>query len=278
MVSKAKAVRGSAQSIDYIMSDKEMGDALILDSNGLAGENGNEMLSEMRFVQQSNTNCHNNCVSIVLSPSDEKKFTTEELKELTQDHLKNLGLDKNQYLATVHESTGQQHIHIFANRIDSNGKALNDSNIHLKAHESADKLAKDRGLKTAKEITQGKELSTKPTRDRIFKAYEESKNVSKTFPEFQKEMDKRGIEVIESRNNKGELQGLKFTDKKSLETFKASDIKKGVGIPDLSKSGVSFSPSAKLTPPLAINVAGITKDIAIKVANLVYKQSKGMGY
>ena len=37
MVSKAKAVRGSAQSIDYIMSDKEMGDALILDSNGLAG-------------------------------------------------------------------------------------------------------------------------------------------------------------------------------------------------------------------------------------------------
>ena len=153
MVSKAKAVRGSAPSIDYIMSDKEMGDALILDSNGLAGENGNEMLSEMRFVQQSNTNCHNNCVSIVLSPSDEKKFTTEELKELTQDHLKNLGLDKNQYLATVHESTGQQHIHIFANRIDSNGKALNDSNIHLKAHESAEKLAKDRGLKTAKEVT-----------------------------------------------------------------------------------------------------------------------------
>ena len=52
----------------------------------------------------------------------------------------------------------------------------------------------------------------------------------------------------------------------------------GVGIPDLAKSGVSFSPSEKLTPPLAINVAGIAKDIALKVANLVYKQSKGMGY
>lgn len=278
MVSKAKSVRGSAQSIDYILSDKEKGDALILDSNGLAGENGNEMISEMRFIQQSNTNCHNNCVSIVLSPSDEKKFTTEELKELTQAHLKNLGLDKNQYLATVHQSTGQQHIHIFANRIDCNGKALNDSNIHLKAHESADKLAKERGLKTAKEIAQGKELSTQPTRERIFKAYQESKNVSKTFEEFKKEMDKRGIEVIESRNNKGELQGLKFTDKKSLETFKASDIKKGVGVPDLAKSGVSFSPSVKLTPPLVTNVAGIAKDIAIKAANLVYKQSRGMGY
>ena len=278
MVSKAKAVRGSAQSIDYIMSDKEMGDALILDSNGLSGENGNEMLSEMRFIQQSNTNCQNNCVSIVLSPSDEKKFTTEELKSLTQDHLKNLGLDKNQYLATVHESTGQQHIHIFANRIDSNGKALNDSNIHLRAHESANKLAKERGLRTAKEIAEGKEISTKPTRDRIFKAYEESKASTKNFQDFKTEMDKKGYAVLESRNNKGELQGLKFTDKKSLETFKASDIKKGVGIPDLAKSGVSFSPSAKLTPPLTINVAGIVKDIAIKIANQVYKQSRGMGY
>ena len=91
-------------------------------------------------------------------------------------------------------------------------------------------------------------------------------------------MDKRGIEVIESRNNKGELQGLKFADKKSLETFKASDIKKGVGIPDLAKSGISFSPSAKLTPPLAINVAGIAKDMVIKGANIIYKQSKGMSY
>ena len=278
MVSKAKAVRGSAQSIDYIMSDKELGDALILDSNGLAGENGNEMISEMRFIQQSNTNCQNNCVSIVLSPSDEKKFTTEELKKLTQDHLKNLGLDKNQYLATVHESTGQQHIHIFANRIDSNGKALNDSNIHLRAHESANKLAKERGLKTAKKISEEKELSTKPTRERIFKSYEESKASAKTFEGFKTEMDKRGIQVIESRNNKGELQGLKFTDKKSLETFKASDIKKGVGVPDLAKSGITFSPTVKLTPPLTINVASIVKDLTIKIANQVFKQSRGMGY
>jgi hypothetical protein len=214
----------------------------------------------------------------VLSPSDEKKFTTEELKKLTQDHLKNLGLDKNQYLATVHESTGQQHIHIFANRIDSNGKALNDSNIHLRAHESANKLAKERGLKTSKEIAERKEISTKPARERIFKAYEESKASAKTFQDFKTEMDKKGYQVLESRNNKGELQGLKFKDTKSLETFKASDIKKGVGIPDLAKSGVSFSPSTQLTPPLAINVASIAKELTIKIANQVFKQSRGLGY
>lgn len=277
MVSKAKAVRGSAQSIDYIMSDKEMGDALILDSNGLSGANGNEMLSEMRFIQQSNTNCHNNCISIVLSPSDEKKFTTEELQKLTRDHLKNLGLDKNQYLATVHESTGQQHIHIFANRINNNGKALNDSNIHLKAHESAEKIAIERGLKTSKERSKELEIEISPTRERILKSYQESRDLSNNFEQFKTEMDKRGISVVESRNNKKELQGLTFKDKFSAKTFKASDIKKGVGIPDLAKSGISFSPSVKLTPPLAINVAGIVKDIAIKGIKFIAK-SQGLGY
>ena len=90
-------------------------------------------------------------------------------------------------------------------------------------------------------------------------------------------MDKRGIEVIESRNNKGELQGLKFTDKK-LGNFQSFRYQKRGWNPRFSKVRSVFSPSAKLTPPLAINVAGIAKDITIKVANLVYKQSKGMGY
>ena len=45
-------------------------------------------------------------------------------------------------------------------------------------------------------------------------------------------MNKRGIDVIESRNNKGELQGLKFTDKK--KAWKPSKLpisKKGLESP-----------------------------------------------
>jgi hypothetical protein len=259
------------------MNDKELGESLILDSNGLAGANGDEMISEMRFIQQSNTNCHNNCISIVLSPSDEKKFTTEELLKLTQEHLKNLGLEKNQYLATVHQSTGQQHVHIFANRIDSNGKALNDSNIHLRAHESANKLAISRGLQTSQERSKEIAISTQPTRERIFKAYEESKKSAKTINDFKIEMDKRGIYVVESRNNKLELQGLRFRDSKSGQSFKASEIKKGVGIPDLVRSGISLPKSVQLTPPLTINVASIVKDIAIKGLKFISK-SQGIGY
>ena len=90
-------------------------------------------------------------------------------------------------------------------------------------------------------------------------------------------MNKRGIDVIESRNNKGELQGLKFTDKKAWKLSKLPISKRGWN-PRFSEVRSIICTIGKLTPPLAMNVAGIAKDIAVKVANLIYKQSKGMGY
>jgi hypothetical protein len=74
-----------------------------------------------------------------------------------------------------------------------------------------------------------------------------------------------------------ELQGLRFRDSKSGQSFKASEIKKGVGIPDLVRSGISLPKSVQLTPPLAINVASIVKDIAIKGLKFISK-SQGIGY
>ena len=66
--------------------------------------------------------------------------------------LKNLGLDQNQYIAYVHQNTKATHVHIIANRINHQGKALNDSYIGFKAQNSAEKIALENGLKTAKEI------------------------------------------------------------------------------------------------------------------------------
>ena len=70
------------------------------------------------------------------------------------------------------------------------------------------------------------------------------------------------------------MQGLKFLEIKSGKEFKASEIKKGVGLPDLAKSGISFKKDIKLTPSLTINIA----DIGFKIAKQVFKQSQGIGY
>ena len=53
MISKAKAVKGSAQAFDYLLNDK--GQAVELDRNLITGERGQELLAEFREVQAQNT-------------------------------------------------------------------------------------------------------------------------------------------------------------------------------------------------------------------------------
>lgn len=270
MVSKAKSIGGSVASLNYIQNDKKLGDAIELDRNGLAGATSEEMLEEMRFVQSNNKNCKNNCISIVLSPSDKTKFNIEALQKLTRDHLKNLGLANHQYLATVHNSTGVPHIHIIANRIDPNGIALNDSFISKKAQESGHKLAIDRGLKTAKEIGIEKEIKLQPVKERMLHAYQHAKHNTTSFEMFKLKMDVQGITVSETINKQGELQGLHFTNQKSGQKFKASEIKKGVGAPDLSRSGIKFEiPLANSAGIKGVKSNSLSKGIGVKLPAII---------
>jgi hypothetical protein len=129
MVSKAKSIKGSAKSIKYIQNDKELGIAIELDRNGIVSDHPSEILQEFRLMQEANQKCDKNTISIVISPSDERAFTNEELRDIGKHHLEKLGLSDHQYLMTRHGSTDHPHIHILANRIDEKGKALKSDNI-----------------------------------------------------------------------------------------------------------------------------------------------------
>lgn len=234
MVSVANATKGSSQAIDYIMNDK--GQAVELDRNFVMGENGQDILSEFREVQSLNTRCEKNTYSIVLSPDGaQREFSKEELLQLTRDHLKNLGLENNQYIAYVHNSTKNQHVHIIANRIDFEGKAHRDNLISKRAQESAEKLAKERGLYTAKEITQMKKDMTKDLRQEIGKAYTQCKNKSTSIEHFQELMHNKGYDINLTINKQGNVQGFRIDDRQTGQSFKASEIGKNVRIADLNK-------------------------------------------
>jgi len=77
MVSKAKAVKGSVQGIDYIM--KEEKNCYELCRNDLMGTNGQEILAEFREVQMYNPTCQNNTFSIVLSPNNDRIHSKDDL-------------------------------------------------------------------------------------------------------------------------------------------------------------------------------------------------------
>lgn len=253
MVSKATATKGSSQAFDYLLDDK--GHAQELDRNLLTGENGQELLAEFREVQAQNTNCINNTYSIVLSPSNERSFTNDELRELGREHLKNLGFDleNTQYLMTVHRSTDQPHVHILANRIDMQGNAHKDNFIGKRAQRSAEQIAERLGLTTARDIQKNKELSLEPNIKAIRKEIQQAFNQAKQEPDFASfcsKMKSQGIEVREIHNSGGKLQGLRYVHSKTGTDIKASEVGKEFGAKTLVQKGMPFK-----DVPLDINLS-----------------------
>jgi hypothetical protein len=300
MVSLAKATKGSTQAIDYIMNDK--GQAEELDRNLVMGENGQDILSEFRDVQSLNTRCENNTYSIVLSPdASQVKFSHEELQAITKDHLKNLGLENHQYIAYVHNSTNEQHVHIIANRIDLNGKAHSDSMIHKKAHQSAEKIAKEKGLHTAKEVRQMKRDMTLDLRKEISKAYTQCRNKATSIEHFSDLMSNKGYDINLTINKQGNIQGFRINERQTGQSFKASEIGKNVRIGDLTKKieenkqTVKQAKEVLQTPKIASKLpTEITKqvppslnvavDLAVKILKYAKEivqtltRSQGIGY
>jgi hypothetical protein len=225
MISKAKSIRGSTQAIDYILNDK--GQAVELDRNGVAGQNGKEILSEFRMVQAENKVCNQNTISIVLSPDSEQgKYSEEKLRAFLHKHLDNLGLRDNQWIASVHNSTDNQHIHIIANRINTQGKALDDSFISKKAQSSAEAIAKEYGLATANEISLSSNKNTKELRKQINQSILECKAKSRSFEEFSLLMKGKGYEVKPTYNKSGVMFGMRIEN--GGHSFKLSEINRQI--------------------------------------------------
>jgi len=218
MVSKASSRQGSRQAIDYILSDKILGKAIELDRNGVIGKNGTEILNEMRFVQSTNKRCLNNTISLIISPNPDvgKDLTIPQLRVILQKQLEYLGLNKHQYISTIHNSTGKVHIHAIINRIN-NGKALNDSWISKKAQEGAEKIALLYGWKTASDIKNEVKLAREIIKNSINDLLKENKVTS--FDQFLELLNKKGLEPQKVYSKvTGKLSGY------SIKGHKASDI------------------------------------------------------
>lgn len=276
MVSKATATKGSSQAFDYLLDDK--GHAQELDRNLITGENGQELLAEFREVQAMNTNCTNNTYSIVLSPSNERSFTNDELKELGREHLRNLGFDleNTQYLMTVHRSTDQPHVHILANRIDMQGNAHKDNFIGKRAQRSAEQIAERLGLTTARDIQKNKELSFEPNIKAIRKEIQQAFNQAKQEPDFASfcsKMKAQGVEVREIHNSGGKLQGLRYVHSKTGIDLKASEVGKEFGAKTLVQKGMPFK-----DVPLDINLSKFVVKKGVEMAKEAVKKNISRGF
>jgi len=249
LIGLGTATAGSPQAFDYLL--KEEKDAVILDCNLISGSTGQEMLNDMRVIQNLNSRCYMNTFSFVISAEteDANKLSFEELKEIKNEFLLdiseqmnthslekgkkiNFNLKHHMHLAVLHQNTKTSHIHILCSRIDDEGKAAPDHHIAFKCQHAAQRIGEKRGLVNAWDRKREKEDAIKERfkleRLRIYKIFEGVLKLKpKDFKEYTLLMEKKGIHIEPSINKKGLMQGYRILDKsQGIINLKVSEVHK----------------------------------------------------
>lgn len=214
MIGKGKSIGHTVNAIEYAENKLN---AIELDRNMLVGKNPREIAEEFRIFQDMNSRCKRNTFSFVISPSieDSKNLSTNDYREITQDFLKKMNLDQNQYIAYIHKDRAHNHIHLYTNRIDLKGIASKDNYIGKKSQRAAEEIAIERNMIVAREVQKEKVLQLqnelRKETDFIKLAHKRAiNNKPKNLKEYANFMNKQGIKPHIKYAKSGKCVGIKF--------------------------------------------------------------------
>lgn len=232
--SKCKIYKRKYAGIDYLIAEHK---GYELERNLIYGETSAEIMQSFRIQQLENTTCEKKFITAYISPEpkDGARLTDKELKEISHDFMKGIGVnpEKQAYLAIVHTERNHKHIHLLINRIVGNKTAMKDNFIVLKAHDTVHKIAKERGLVSAREIMQNSRekarSQSKELKQKMFEAHSQVMKLKpQTISKYMEYMKSIGYEIKPTINRAGKLQGFRIKENKSEQEFKLSEVKRSI--------------------------------------------------
>ncbi len=248
MIAKVKSCVGGTALFNYVI-DSRKGYELL--RNNLSGETPKDMFQTMQILQNQNSRCKNNTISAVISPTiaDSQKMSDRDLRVLAVEFLLGLQIDptKAQYIAFVHTEKEHKHIHIIANRIDENGKALKDNYIGFEAQRVAHEIALKYGWTSIRQENENKKQRVNNTiliaKNAIKTAHREVlKQKPKDLQQYIRLMLEKQIKVKPTINKQGNIQGYRFIHLPTGTNLKASEVDRNMKLNELFKNTTSAEP------------------------------------
>lgn len=217
--------------VQYVTGKEE---AEILASDGVLLTSTQDIIDSFDFQRQLNPRISKPVGHIALSflPEDKDKMTDEMMTRIAMEYMDLMGIKDTQFLLVRHFDNGNPHCHLVYNRINNEGKTISDQN-DFRRNEQVTKLLKRKyGLtfSNGKGHTKTERLrGQEKTRYEIYRIVMTALLLSKSWPEFEANIRKQGVDVEIVMKRKGsrdykDIQGLRFT--KDGLTFKASQIKR----------------------------------------------------
>lgn len=282
MISMGKSISHTSASMAYGLREEKKPE--IIHSQYLAGETPKEITEEFKIIQQQNELCKKNTLSFVLSPTikDGKKMENKELREITERFLKQMKLQENQAIAFVHRNRQHVHIHLYTNRINFQGQAYKDNFIGKRSQLAAERVAKEMGLTTVRDVQQQKMEQARDARIILKRIHEKviSEVRPRDFDQYIKAMEAYPLKVIPSINKQNQLQGFRFEF--AGQNLKGSEVHRSMSMNKIAER-IGFNQNAieKARTEKAMNLLGktvsVSPNLAAKVIKQVVKKSIDLG-
>lgn len=190
--------------------------AEVLLSEGVRGHNYKLMAADFLAQQELRPTKEHACMHAILSFYPGEKPTDDMLKEIATKYLKELGIVDTQYAVTKHTDKAHPHLHIVANMVNNQGKAIPDSWIGYKGKKVAQRLTMEYKLTPALEknlkMTNLEALSqTEAQRYKVYIAISELLPLCKTMENLERKLAEQKITVQYKLNRKtAEKEGISF--------------------------------------------------------------------
>lgn len=184
--------------------------------------NARELANQFKEVRQLSSRIEKPVLHISLRLAQGETLTKERLTEIGKACAEDFKFDKNQYICILHKDTCDQHIHIVANRVGYDGRAVSLSNNYLRIANFCRKMELKHNLKQVlnPRIFLSKEQRLIPRQDarkeRVRTFIREALKAATSYADFEQKMKSLGYQVLKGR-------GISFMDDKKVK-IKGSEV------------------------------------------------------
>jgi hypothetical protein len=181
-----------------------------------------ELASQFNEVRKLSSRVEKPVMHISLRLAPGETLSKDQLVEIAQACAAEFKFDQNQYVCALHKDTREQHIHIVANRVGYDGKALDLTNNYRRMANFCRQMEKKYNLR---EVLNPRKFLSKEQRliprqdmrkDRLKKDIRDTLQQVTSYQEFEKKMKVLGYSILKGR-------GISFIDDKKVK-IKGSEV------------------------------------------------------
>lgn len=257
MIAKVITGKSFGGCVRYLLEREK---SFVLDSAGVRDYDIKAIIADLNAQRKMRPQLGNAVGHTVLSWSNEdgNKLTLEKMAEHAREYMEKMGIKNTQYLTVLHEDKKHPHLHIVYNRVDNDGKTIDNFNHWHKSRKVCREMTERYGYHLGKgkaKVNRQALRGNDRLRYAIHDALKDIMAKATSWKQVEKMLARHGIAIhYKYRSGTNEVQGISF--EKDGVKFKGSAIDRKFSFAGMEKRlnenrAMGITHSATQTPTLA---------------------------